>query len=120
MSAAKVPAIVSSQSAIAQTTSKTLSFTPTVSGVYRLNAYAVISSVPPTDMYNLQFGWTDDHKTWTWGPNSGPGINGATNWFAQPMSALVRAVSGHTVSLIYTVTGGAPSADLFLSVEDMN
>lgn len=112
---AKVPNIVSSQSATTQTTSLTLSFTPTVSGIYRLNAYAVIDFT--SGNANLTFGWTDSRRSWTWGPNSGPGVG---SLFAQPMSAEVFCVSGQPIELIYAVTSGTPSADLYFTVEDMN
>lgn len=113
---ASVPNIVSNQSATAQTTSHTLSFTPSTSGVYRLNAYYIISHVGG-DVWAASFEWTDDHHAWTWAPNSGPGTAALTS---QPMTALVRAVAGQPIGLVYTVTGGAPSADLYLVVEDMN
>lgn len=113
---ATVPTIVSNQSALAQTTSKTLSYTPTVAGIYRLSAYAIITNTVGTS-WSIKFNWQDDSQAWSWGPNDGPGVTGKT---AAPKSVLVRSVANQPISLVYTVTSGTPSADLYLVVEDMN
>jgi len=113
---ATVPVVVSNQSVTGQTTSLTLSYTPTVSGIYRLSAYAVVSYGGGNNG-NIKFEWTDDHSAWSWGPNDGP--IGAS-FFAAPKSILVRAVAGQPIGIVYTVTSGTPSADLYLIVEDLN
>lgn len=113
---ATVPNVVSNQSSLSQTASKTLSYTPTVSGLFRLNAYAVVSFVGG-DTFSIKFGWTDGHTTYSWAPNDGPTPVG---FFTEPKSILIKATSGNAISFIYTVTAGAPSADLYLVIEDMN
>lgn len=116
MSAANVPAIVSRQSAANQASSLTLSYTPSVSGMYRLNAYVGGTFVSGAS-WGITFGWTDDVNTWSWGPGSGPGVTGK---FSQPMTALVKAIAGNPISLVFTVNSGTVSGNLYFVVEDMN
>ena len=117
---ASVPTVVSKQSAIGQTTSLTLSYTPTVSGVYRLSAY-FIRTQSSGNSGSLHFEWTDDATSWSYAPNSGPGKTvGMNDYFAQPLTMLVRCISGQPISLVYTVNSGTPSVDMYFQIEDMN
>jgi hypothetical protein len=112
--ASTVAEIVSSQSALTQTTSHTLSFTPSVSGLYRINWYADIAFVGG-DNWTLLVGWTDAHGVNSF---SGSAVNIiAGGHLRQMYSMTVKATSGNAITLAYTITAGTPSADMYLTIE---